>query len=114
MINEHLRKYTIALQFGFQLELWIWNQSQRIVVHLTRIYRERLVLLIKFDSENENPVARPVAQGIQASRGGSSGTASVDSEYRIQESGGSSSETVSENSEYPDSLPDLVPIQHID
>ena len=114
MINEHLRKYTIALQFGFQLELWIWNQSQRIVVHLTRIYRGRLVLLIKFDSENENPVAHPVVQDIQASRGGSSETASVDSEYRIQEPGERISDTVPENLEYPDFLPDLVPIQYID
>ena len=114
MINEHLRKYTIALQFGFQLDLWIWNQSQRIVVHLTRIYRGRLVLLIKFDSDNENPVEHPSAQGIQASRGDSSETASVGSAYRIQGSGGSSSDTVSEDSDYPDSLPDLIPIQYID
>jgi len=90
MINDHLRKYTIALQFGFQVEIWIWNQSQRIVVHLTRVYRGRLVLHIKFDSDTENPVAHPI--------------------YGIQESGGRTSDTASDNSEYPESLPDLEPI----
>jgi len=90
MINEHLRKYTVSLQFGFVIDLWIWNSQQRLVVHLSRIVRGRLILFIKFDSNNENPVTQNIQQGIQST--------------------GERTDSESSESSYPESLPDLVPI----
>ena len=87
MMNEHLRKYTVSLQFGFVIDLWIWNSQQRLVIHLSRIVRGRLILFIKFDSNDETPVTQGIQQGIQ-----------------------STGEESDSESSYPESLPDLVPI----
>ena len=91
MINEHVRKYCISLQFGFVIDLWVWNDQHRLVVNLSRIVRGNLILFIKFDSNNETPVTQqPVQQGIQST--------------------GENTDSESSDSSYPESLPDLVPI----
>ena len=93
MINEHVRKYCISLKFGFVIDLWIWNNQQRLIVNLSRIVRGNLILFIKFNSNDETPVTQGIQQGIQST--------------------GESTDSESSESSYPESLPDLVP-QEID
>ena len=90
MINEHVRKYCISLQFGFVIDLWIWNNQQRLVVNLSRIVQGNFILFIKFDSNDETPVTQDIQQGIQST--------------------GESTDSESSESSYPESLPDLVPL----